>query len=513
MKAAHPRWPIQVFRLASLVVPPALAWDQAFSASEPTALTDAVTRALAPLWILTAAAIAARAVDALRRRDRAVTLLDRMDVLTASGSALAWLSAAAIVGSVHVGYASLAVLGLLGTATLHLLVLRTYLLGGADDLLRAAEVERRFVPEAPIEGEPVLEEITVRDARIPAGFRLFAAGRVGPRWALSRHVIGEDAGGGEVVLESEIGPARRGEHEAEPLELWFQDTLGLCRTARHRAGAARITALPRPRAVLGARPLVGRAGVEQEARPARRLPTEGSLRLREYQPGDDARRIHWARSLTAQQIVVRLPDEVPPDRPAVRLVLDTHLPGAEELTCAATEELLDAMVAVWLGTARALAEGGARVTLVTAAAEVERPLLQRWSPQALRAALRLGAAAHWQGSVEACDLLGAGAAVVVSYRAQPARAGSSGPEPRWIVVPEPAWTGSDALAKPASAGDLPYPMGSSDNRWSRRRRERLRVELARRHHGTLTNLTDADRSVGSFLARPDGDRVRLEEVR
>jgi hypothetical protein len=81
--------------------------------------------------------------------------------------------------------------------------------------------------------------------------------------------------------------------------------------------------------------------------PAVRMPTEGTFRIREYTPGDDTRRIHWVRSLQANQLVVRLPDEIPQAEPAVRLVLDNCLAGTESLSCIAQDELLDGLVRVW----------------------------------------------------------------------------------------------------------------------------------------------------------------------
>ena len=52
------------------------------------------------------------------------------------------------------------------------------------------------------------------------------------------------------------------------------------------------------------------------------------------------------------------PDEIPPDRPKVRLVLDTFFPEAFIGNVEAAAEVPDAMVTVWLGVARALTEKG-----------------------------------------------------------------------------------------------------------------------------------------------------------
>jgi uncharacterized protein (DUF58 family) len=507
------RWPLQAFRIATLVLPPAAAWDAAFSAPHPTRLTVAVTYLLGPLWLLMAGALLARTVDALFRgqRDRQhdeLSLLDRIDVLTASGSSMIWLASAAIVGSVWIGWASLSVVGLMGLCFVQLVVLWTLLVAGGDDPFRLASVSRRFVPACVEEGDPVVEEVRFSEPRIPTGFRLFASGRVGPRWPTSRYVVEEDASGGEVLFEREVGPGLRGEHRAEPLEIWLQDVFGLCHSVRRRAGregGALLAVLPRLRPVDGARELLGRGGHDLEPRPAARLPTDGSFRLREYQPGEDARRIHWVRSLVAGQIVVRLPDELPPDQPSVRLVLDTFLVAAEALTCAAHEDLLDALVRVWLGVGRALAESGARVTLVTAAEGVV--VRRRLTAQSLASALRLGAEVRWQSSVGVADMLSDEPSIVVSYRLQPDPVTAErAAHVRWINVPVSVWARFDEPLQQPSLALLPHPIGSPDNRWSRRRRERLRLLRARHDRALLLEHCSPTRDrrdrTGTFVARP-----------
>ena len=222
------------------------------------------------------------------------------------------------------------------------------------------------------------------------------------------------------------------------------------------------------------------------------------------------------RSLTARELVVRLPDEIPNDQPSVRLVLDTFLPGAEGLSCAAPSELLDALVEVWIGVGRALAEAGARVTLVTAApgkgATVE-PHRQRLVPRAEGPALRLGAQVRWQDALPVEGLLDKEAAIVVSCRMAPLLA-DHGPV-RWVLVPEAVWTLPGEAKQRPSATVLPHPVGSPDNRWSRRRREQQRRAQARREESTFLSMTSdlgGDRS-GQFVARPAAKaRIRLEAL-
>ena len=119
----------------------------------------------------------------------------------------------------------------------------------------------------------------------------------------------------------------------------------------------------------------------------------------------------------------------------------------------------------------------------------------------------------WQETLPVEALLGKEATIVVSCRRAPLLA-DHGPV-RWILVPEAVWT---LVAQPkvrAGVTTLPHPMGSADNRWSRRRRERLRSERARRDQSRFVRLCEdcnLERA-GSFVARPAARaRIRLEAL-
>ena len=414
--------------------------------------------------------------------------------------------------AIYVGF--LHVVGLLGTGLLDAVVLLAFVALRGADPMRGAVLSRRFVPAVVTEGDEVREELRFAETRIPLGFRLFVSGRVGPRFATSRHVLEAGESRAEVVLESEIGPAVRGEHDAEPLELWLQDTFGLCRSVRVRSGTGRLTVLPRMRDAEKTVPLLDRGNGPRAPRPAARMPTEGQFQLREYQQGDDVRRIHWMRSVAARELVVRLPDEIPPDRPRVRLVLDTFFPEADSLACDAPSELLDSMVSVWLAAGKALALSGARVTLAVAVPrddgfEVARHDLVLRTPEP---ALRIGAKVRWQSRIPVDQLFTSEATYVVSRAvlASPLEQGSV----RWIVVfpsaisAEPPW--------PSSGTRLRYPMGSSENRWTLRRREETRIALARRDRARVLGMRgDIVRPMpGSFFVVPAADgAIRIEATR
>ncbi|MEO7735408.1 MAG: DUF58 domain-containing protein, partial [Kofleriaceae bacterium] len=461
-------------RIATLVVAPLVAATGALSHGSVHLMTR-VAPALIGLWMVMAGALLLRVVIEARRPGRAQriergSLLDHLDVLTATGSAVMWTSAGALVGAAVTGWASLSVIGILGLGAVYLAATWTALVAAGDAPWRRAMIARTILPEACTEGDPLREQLHLRDVWIPAGMRLFASGRATPHGLTTHYAVGAEGSRAELQLESELGPATRGEHHAPPLSLWLRDVLGLTRTPVIQRGETRFSVLPRPIRVTNVRTLLGPGGDDAISLPAQRQPTEGTFRIREYAPGDDTRRIHWVRSLQTQQLVVRLPDEIPPADPVVRLILDNELRGTEALTCHAHDELLDGLVRVWLGVGQALSEAGTRVVLVTAAdrggaiAAVERPLI----PRAPRECLRLGGRVRWQGELALSSLLARqpGRQIVVSCRPRPIEAAAP---IAWIVLPEVAWTHLEIDLPVPSKVQLPFPAGSADNRFGRRK--------------------------------------------
>jgi uncharacterized protein (DUF58 family) len=512
--------PIHGLRIATLVVAPLLAALSTL-ASRNERVLHAAAPALVILWLIMAAALVLRInLDAHRREPRPVytSILAQLDVLTATGSTVMWTAVAALVAAGLTGWASLSVIGVLGLATVYLTATWTALVAGGDAPWRRATITRTIVPEIAVEGDPLREEVRLAGVAIPAGMRLFATGRATRHGIVTRYAVGSEGSRAEVKLESELGVATRGEHSAPPLSLWLGDVLGLTRTPVVERGAASFSVLPRPAIVRGARELLGPGGDAARSRPALRQPSEGTFRIREYVPGDDTRRIHWVRTLQMNQLVVRLPDEIPPADPEVRLILDSDLWGAGSLSCRAPDELLDALVQIWLGIAKALTRLGTRVTLVAAVPQgetsvaVERAMGAR-SP---REALRLGARVVWQTALPLGALVARSAVkqVVVSSRPRRIKLPS---EVSWIVVPEVGWTSPEPSSSVASALEtrLPYPAGSAENRLGRRLRERRRL-AAMWHDRTIFSQvmcwTDWTTFSGEHVARPGHKDVVLEVI-
>jgi uncharacterized protein (DUF58 family) len=425
--------------------------------------------------------------------------------------------ACALLLATAVGWASLSVLGVLGVGAVYLAVIWTALVASSDVPWRNAKIERTIVPARAVEGEPLREEIRLSNVQIAAGMRLFVTGQAMKHGAVSRYSVDSRASGADLRLESELGPAMRGDHHSPPLELWLGDIFGLTRSAVIRRGETSFTVTPKPITVDGAQDLLGKGGEAALSTPTHAMPTEGSFRIREYVDGDDTRRIHWVRSLQQQRLVVRLPDEIPPADPAVRLIIDNELGGTDGLTCRAPAEMLDALVRIWLGIGTSLANRGTRVTLVAgvgsgdAIKPVERTLLAR-APRG--PVTQLGARVAWQSDLPLGSLIANSGERQIVVSCRPRRV------PReslvsWVVVPEVAWTTLEVPAPREPAIRHPFPIGSVENRGSRR-------QLAQRLAGTrwhdlavfsqVVCWTDWQRFAGDHVARRDGDRAVLEVI-
>ena len=500
------RW----FRIASLAVPAAIA---AKYVRTDERILHEVAPVLVMLWTAMVGALVMRFVEARDdRRSELASPWEAIDILTASGVSMLWLGSGALLLAGKTGWASLSVVGILGLGTTFLVAAWTAIAGCGSDRWRGASVDRQIAPAIATEGDPLREEVKLGGVAVPSGMRLFISGQAMKHGPLSRYVVGSEASGADVALASELGSALRGEHRAEPLELWLGDVLGLTRTPSVRRAPATFSVLPRANVVEGAHQLLGSGGDAAVAHPTQQLPSEGTFRIREYVPGDDTRRIHWVRSAQSDQLVVRLPDEVPPADPVVRLVLDNELPVADVLTTRAPDELLDAMVRVWLGIGKALAAQGTRVVLVTAVphngtiAKLERMLY----PRSQHEALRLGMRVTWQSECVLDRLLDTRGARQIVVTGRPRRTKLD--DVSWVVVPEGVWTAPEPSLPELSATTHAYPSGSPENRGTERVRERKRIEKMwadRMLFSQLVGWTDWSRYSGHHVARSRDGKVVL----
>jgi len=507
----------RVFGIVSLVVPSLLAAAITLDGRHER-IAHVTSPALAALWVVMMGALVMRLIQGqrARRADDLLSHWDHIDVLTSSGASMMWMGAGALIAAELTGFASLSVIGILGLGVVYLTTTWTALVAGGAEPWRLAEVTRAILPETAVEGDRLREELRLTNVKIPVGTRLFAVGRSTPHGAVTRYSVGSTGSRSDVKLESDLGLATRGEHRAPAMALWLGDVLGLSRAPIVLRGEVSFTVLPKPGSVDNVKQLLGNGGDDAISRPTHKLPTEGTFRIREYVPGDDTRRIHWVRSLQIDQLVVRLPDEIPPAEPRVRLILDTHLWGMEFLSCRAPDDLLDAMVRVWLGIAKELTDTGTRVTLVAGAqkgdgiAAIERPMM----PRMAREGLRLGARVRWQPMLPLAALIAKNTTtrqIVVTSQPQPTDVAS---DVVWVVVPEVAWTVRETWPPEYAPVTLPFPAGSADNRFLRRLRERRRIEAMWRDRIMFSQVRWVNYKAfsGSLVARPNEGRIALTVI-
>lgn len=493
----------RVLRISSLIVPSALAAMLALRVDhEP--IWHAVAPVLVMLWIFMIGSVVMRFSEGRS--------WDHLDVLTASGAALLWLSAGSLVASRATGWASLSVVGILGLGAVYVTVAWTALMAGGSDRWRRASIKRAVIPEIAVEDDELREELRLANIEIPLGMRLFVTGQAMRHGPISRYALGAEHSFGEVKLESELGPALRGEHHPPLLALWLGDVLGLSRTPTVHRGETMFTVMPRPGAVDGAERLLDLGGDDAIAQPAHKLPTEGTFRIRTYVPGDDTRRIHWVRSAQQDELVVRLPDELPPATPVVRVILDNELVGTDTLTTRAPDDLLDALVRIWLGVGRALGDSGTRVTLVTALDQrrVERKLRMR----SQRDDQRLGARVLWQTDVPLDRLLEKGGVQQIVISSRPRRVDVAA-SIAWVVVPEIAWTSPETIVRTDGGLTHLFPSGSAENRAGRRRREQRRLERSWQDRNVFSQVAcwaDWRSFSGHHVARPVAGRIALSVI-
>lgn len=504
----------RTFRLLTLVLPMFVVVLVTAASSHAPAFVHVASYGLFALWFVLLAALVVRFIGARTTNEMPARDIAHIDILTAGGTAMMWTGATALVAAAAIGWASLSVIGVLGIGVVQVSALWTLLVAVGQGPWRGARVIREVVPAVCVEGEPLREQIRLVDVRVPSGMRLFIVGRAQRHGIASRYVVdGRDAGR-EVRLETDIGPALRGEHHAPALAMWFGDVLGLARTTVVHLGEASFRVLPKPAIVDGAPVLLGAGGEAAVARPTQHAPTDGTFRIREYVPGDDARRIHWVRSLqhlSQNELIVRLPDELPPADPQVRIVLDNEMPAIIDTSGRTADELLDTLVRLWLGLGKALAAGGTRVTLVTAAPreadEAFRVVERRVDGRSMQAAVALGAGVAWQSTVSLDAMLRRQSQMTqIIVTCRPRYTGGA-KHLRWLLVPETLWTTLEPT--PADFFDnrheLPFPVGSPENRQTRRlaaRKQTLdRWDVA----STFSHMLrwgDWKRFSGGFVALP-----------
>ena len=152
-------------------------------------------------------------------------------------------------------------------------------------------------------------------------------------------------------LSYPVSGERRGRWRTGPLEVRRTDLFGAF-TWRGPVGAASMIAV-RPRVVALSSPTT-RAALDARAAAGSRMSAPDDAALREYRPGDDLRRVHWASSARVGDLVVRQ-DEQSGRRPATVLL---ELP--------VEDDAVEWTISTGVSLAAALLDSGHAVRIVVA---------------------------------------------------------------------------------------------------------------------------------------------------
>jgi uncharacterized protein (DUF58 family) len=142
-----------------------------------------------------------------------------------------------------------------------------------------------------------------------------------------------------------IPTSRRGRYQIGPLTVAVTDPFGVARRSWTLASPSEVLVCPRIHDILAPRQAGGRVVASVETVQARAQAADGEefLTLREYQVGDDLRRVHWRSSARLGELMIRQDEAQWRARSVV--VLDTrpeaHRGSSFEIAVEATASIVD----------------------------------------------------------------------------------------------------------------------------------------------------------------------------
>src|SRR3954447_8109981 len=180
----------------------------------------------------------------------------------------------------------------------------------------------------------------------------------------ARFLVPPLAAGATARAAYRIPTRRRGRYRVGPLAIAVTDPFGVARRSEPSAGEAELVVRPRVHDIVAPVAVGSRISAEHEASAARAVVSDLGdefVTLREYEVGDDLRRVHWRSTARTGDLMIRQDGARWRSRAAV--VLDVN-PGAHD--AASFEVAVEAAASV---SAR-LARLRRRVELITSAGEV-----------------------------------------------------------------------------------------------------------------------------------------------
>jgi uncharacterized protein (DUF58 family) len=269
-----------------------------------------------------------------------------------------------VVGSYLLGALEMLVIGV--AALLLLLVVALWLaLREPPDLA----VSRRVRPDRLHVGSEGRIDLTVENLGAHATPMLAATDWFDEGRRAARFLVPPLAPGAVARAAYRVPTRRRGRYRVGPLSLAASDPFGLARRTIPGAGDAELVIRPRVHDIVAPVAIGSRVSAESEAAAARAIASDlGTefLTLRNYEVGDDLRRVHWRSSARSGELMIRQDEARWRSRAAV--VLDVHTSAhddesfevAVEAAASVTERLvrLRRRVEVVTGAGESLGTGG-----------------------------------------------------------------------------------------------------------------------------------------------------------
>ncbi|MFT4110513.1 DUF58 domain-containing protein, partial [Propionicimonas sp.] len=182
------------------------------------------------------------------------------------------------------------------------LVSRLLLVPGSGGLT----VTRRLGPDRVSVGEPVQVHLVLDPRGISVGGVAKVRDRLPEALGAARW-FGSAMGLGlwQQSISYEVRPRWRGRHRIGPLDRTVADGLGLARSTQTIPGQSELLVTPRVEPLVNLRGASG-VGLATDTSLLRTgLGSADDVLVREYQQGDDVRRIHWRSTAHAGQLMVR----------------------------------------------------------------------------------------------------------------------------------------------------------------------------------------------------------------
>jgi uncharacterized protein (DUF58 family) len=229
-------------------------------------------------------------------RSRAVTLTRRGWSLL--GGAFGLVVGSFLLGTIEMLVLGLAALVLLGGLTLWL----------ATTTLPRVSVERRVRPDRLHVGSDGRIDITVENQGTRASPLMHATDWFDEGRRAARFLVPPLSGGATARAAYRIPTRRRGRYVVGPLVMGAGDPFGLARRVVPGTGEAELTVRPRIYDIVAPVAAGSRMAADGETHGARAMASDlgdDFLTLREYEVGDDLRRVHWRATARTGDLMIR----------------------------------------------------------------------------------------------------------------------------------------------------------------------------------------------------------------